>query len=146
VKDSVLLARKRYEELRKQFNALNRIGNNKDLLAVGGGSVGLSIDALWSAFSREGKNARRLMDVMERDYMNNFVDEKFNKTLISKVTGLTGDKLAVFILNYRPSYYFVYGATEYDLVSYIKMAYIRCKKAPYPEELSELKAIKEKIK
>lgn len=141
VKDSVLSARKRYEELRRQFNTLNRIGNNKDLLATGSGSVGLSIDALWSAFSREGKNARKLMDVMERDYKNNFVDEKFNKSLITKVTGLKGGKLEAFILNYRPSYYFVYGASEYDLVSYIKMAYIRFQKDPYQDNISELKPI-----
>jgi len=141
VKDSVLSAQKRYEEMRRQFNTLNRLGNNKDLLAIGSGSVGLSIDALWSAFSKEGKNARRLMDVMERDYKNNFIDEKFNKSFITKVTGLKGDKLEVFILNYRPSYYFVYGASEYDLVSYIKMAFIRFNKNPYREDLSELKPI-----
>lgn len=141
VKDSVLSARKRYEEMRKQFNSLNRLGNNQDLLAIGSGSVGLSIDALWSAFSKEGKNARRLMDVMERDYKNNFIDEKFNKTLITKVTGLKGDKLEVFILNYRPSYYFVYGASEYDLVSYIKMAFIRFNNHPYIENLSDLSPI-----
>lgn len=143
IRESVLSARKRYEELRKQFNSLNRIGNNQDLLAIGGGSVGLSIDALWSAFSREGKNARKLMDVMERDYKNNFIDEKFSKSLITKVTGLTDGNLEVFILNYRPSYYFVYGASEYDLVSYIKMAFIRFQNNPKQDDISNLKAIKE---
>jgi hypothetical protein len=143
VTDSVLSAKRRYEEMRRQFNSLNRLGNNKDLLAIGSGSVGFSIDALWSAFSKEGKNARRLMDVMERDYKNNFIDEKFSKTLITRVTGLKGDKLEVFIHNYRPSYYFVYGASEYDLVSYIKMAFIRFNKNPYREDLSELSPILE---
>lgn len=143
VKDSVLSARKRYEEMREQFNTLNRLGNNHDLLAIGSGSVGLSIDALWSAFSREGKNARKLADIMDRDYKNNFIDEKFNRQLIKKVTGLGGDKLEVFILNYRPSYYFVYGASEYDLVSYIKMALIRFNKHPHLEDLTELRPITE---
>lgn len=143
VKDSVLSARKNYEELRRQFNTLNRLGNNKDLLAIGSGSVGLSIDALWSAFSKQGRNARKLIDVMERDYMNNYIDEKFNKSLIVKVTGLKKEELDVFISNYRPSYYFVYGASEYDLISYIKMAHLRFKKYPYREDISNLKPIKE---
>ncbi len=143
VTDSVLSAKRRYEEMRRQFNTLNRLGNNKDLLAIGSGSAGLSIHALWSAFSKEGKNARRLIDVMDRDYKNNFIDEKFNKSLITKITGLKGDKLEVFMLNYRPSYYFVYGASEYDLVSYIKMAFIRFNKIPYKEDLSELRPIVE---
>ena len=143
VQDSVLSARKRYEELRKQFNSLNRIGNNKDLLAFGNnGGVGLSVDALWSAFSREGKNARKLQEIMERDYVNNFIDERFTKALVTKTTGLRGGKLEVFMLNYRPSYFFVLGASEYDLISYIKIAYIRFQKYPYLEDLSYLEPIK----
>ncbi len=144
VKDSLENARKRYEEAKKQFSNLTRIGNNKDLLSIGSGGVGLSIDAIWSAFSREGKNARRLMDVMERDYINNFIDEKFNKKLVGEVTGLKGDRLEVFMLKYRPSYYFVYGASEYNLVEYIKTAYIKFQKYPFLEDISHLKPIEVK--
>lgn len=141
VKDSLESARKRYEETKRQFNSLTRIGNNKDLLSVGSSGAGLSIDAIWSAFSKEGKNARRLMDIMERDYINNFIDEKFNRRLVSKVTGLTGDQLEVFMIKYRPSYYFVYGASEYDLVSYIQTAYSKFQKYPFLEDVSHLKPI-----
>lgn len=140
VKDSVENAKKRYEELRKQFSSLNRL-TNRDLLSIGQTGVGISIDAIWNSLSREGRNAKKLQGIMERDYMNNFIDEKFNKALVSKITGLSGDKLTVFMLNYRPAYYFVYGASDYDLVSYIKMAYLRFQKHPYLEDLSELKPI-----
>ncbi|WP_304068993.1 hypothetical protein [Pedobacter glucosidilyticus] len=142
IQDSVISARKRFEELRKQFNSLNRIGNNKDIIAIGNqGGAGLSIDALWSAFSREGKNARRLQEIMERDYVNNFIDERFTKALVTETTGLKGGKLEIFMLNYRPSYFFVLGASEYDLISYIKIAYIRFQKYPHLEDLSNLKPI-----
>ncbi len=140
VRDSALSAQRRYEELRKQFNSLNRL-TNRDLLSIGQSGVGLSIDAIWNSLSRAGRNAKKLQEIMERDYMNNFIDEKFNRTLVSKYTGLKGDKLELFMINYRPSYYFVYGASEYDLVSYIKMAYIRFMKNPYPEDVSSLKPI-----
>ncbi|MRX47484.1 hypothetical protein [Pedobacter puniceum] len=143
VQDSVLSAKKRFEELRKQFSSLNRLGNNRDILTIGNqGGAGLSIDALWSALSREGKNARRLQEIMERDYINNFIDERFTKALVTKTTGLRGGKLEIFMLNYRPSYFFVLGASEYDLISYIKIAYIRFKRYPYQEDLSHLQPIK----
>ena len=140
VKDSLLSARKRYEELRKQFNSLNRL-TNRDLLAIGPAGAGLSIDAIWNSLSRQGRNAKRLQDIMERDYQSNFVDEKFNRALVSKQTGLRGDQLELFMLNYRPSFYFVYGASDYDLASYIKMSYIRFKNNPKTYDVSNLEPI-----
>ncbi len=142
-KDSVLQAKAKYEETKKAFNQAVRLGNNKDILNISNGTVGLGIDAIWSAFSREGKNARRLMEIMERDYQNNMVDQIFNKDLVTRVTGLKGDNLLVFMLNFRPSYSFVMQANEYNLVSYIKQAYMRFKMSPDLLDLSSFKPIKE---
>lgn len=140
VQDSILSARKRYEELKKDYQSLNRLGNNQDLLLMNSG--GVSIDAIWSAFSREGKNARRLTEILERDYQNNYIDEHFNKQIVKRVTDLKeGDKLEIFMLKYRPSYYFLIGANDYDLASYIKMAYVRFKKDPYYDDISLLQPI-----
>lgn len=142
-KDSVLLAKAKYEEAKKAFNQAVRLGNDKDILNISNGSVGLGIDALWSAFSKEGKNARRLMEIMERDYQNNMIDQIFNKDLVTRVTGLKGDKLLLFMLNFRPSYNFVMQANEYTLVSFIKQAYMRFKMTPNFQDLSSFKPIGE---
>lgn len=142
-KDSVLLAKAKYEEAKKAFNQAVRLGNDKDILNISNGNVGLGIDALWSAFSKEGKNARRLMEIMERDYQNNMIDQIFNKDLVSRVTGLKGDKLLSFMLNFRPSYNFVMQANEYTLVSFIKQAYMRFKMTPNFQDLSSFKPIGE---
>lgn len=142
-KDSVLLAKAKYEEAKKAFNQAVRLGNDKDILNISNGNVGLGIDALWSAFSKEGKNARRLMEIMERDYQNNMIDQIFNKDLVSRVTGLKGDKLLSFMLNFRPSYNFVMQANEYTLVSFIKQAYMRFKMTPNFQDLSSFKPIEE---
>lgn len=142
-KDSVLLAKAKYEEAKKTFNQAVRLGNDKDILNISNGNVGLGIDALWSAFSKEGKNARRLMEIMERDYQNNMIDQIFNKDLVSRVTGLKGDKLLLFMLNFRPSYNFVMQANEYTLVSFIKQAYMRFKMTPNFQDLSSFKPIEE---
>jgi hypothetical protein len=142
-KDSVLLAKAKYEEAKKAFNQAVRLGNDKDILNISNGNVGLGIDALWSAFSKEGKNSRRLMEIMERDYQNNMIDQIFNKDLVSRVTGLKGDKLLSFMLNFRPSYNFVMQANEYTLVSFIKQAYMRFKMTPNFQDLSSFKPIGE---
>jgi len=142
-KDSVLQAKAKYEEAKKAFNQAVRLGNDKDILNISNGNVGLGIDALWSAFSKEGKNARRLMEIMERDYQNNMVDQIFSKDLVSRVTGLKGDELLLFMLNFRPSYNFVMQANEYMLVSFIKQAYMRFKMTPNFQDLSSFKPIGE---
>ena len=142
-KDSVLQAKAKYEETKKAFNKAVRLGNNKDILNISNGNVGLGIDAIWSSFSKEGKNARRLMEIMERDYQNNMVDQIFNKDLVGRVTGLKGDQLLVFMLNFRPSYNFVMQANEYELGSFIKQAYMRFKMSPNFQDLSSFKPIKE---
>ena len=139
-KDSVLSAKEKYEETKKAFNKLNRLGNNKDILNIGPNGVGLGIDAIWSTFSKEGKNARKLMETMERDYQNAFIDQIFTKDLVTKTTGLRGDKLLIFMINFRPSYNFVVRANQYDMGSYIKMAYMRFKMGNY-QDLSQLKPI-----
>lgn len=139
-KDSVLSAKDKYEETKKAFNQVNRLGNNKDLLNINQNGVGLGINAIWSAFSKEGKNARKLMETMERDYENAFIDQVFTKDLITKTTGLRGDKLLIFMINFRPSYNFIIRANQYDVGSYIKMAYMRFKMIKY-EDISKLKPI-----
>lgn len=141
-KNPDLGARAKYEETKKAFNQAVRLGNNKDILNIANSGVGLGIDAIWSAFSKEGKNARRLMEVMERDYQNNMVDQIFTKDLVTRTTGLKGDQLLLFMVNYRPTYNFVMQANQYTLVSYIKQSYLRYKMSPnFPDDLSSYKPI-----
>ena len=141
IKDSVLSAQAKYEEIKKEFNKAYRVGNNKDILTVGPTGAGLGIDAIWSTFSREGKNARKLIEQMEKDYQNAIIDQVFTKSLVTRATGLKGDKLLLFMLNYRPSYNFATKANEYVLVNYIKIAYNRFKMNNYYQDVSSLKPI-----
>lgn len=141
IKDSVLSAQAKYEEIKKEFNKAYRVGNNKDILTVGPSGAGLGIDAIWSTFSREGKNARKLIEQMEKDYQNAIIDQVFTKSLVTRATGLKGDKLLLFMLNYRPSYNFATKANEYVLVNYIKVAYTRFKMNNYYQDISTLTPI-----
>jgi hypothetical protein len=126
---------------KKEHDDIYRKGNNKDLLKIGGGNnvgVGLSIDALWSIFSREGKNARYLQQILERDYREAMIDYRYTKTIVSNTTSLTGKKLDDFMQQYRPSYYFIVEANDYALINFIKANYQKYLQSPSARRLPAL--------
>lgn len=140
--DTVLSAKSKYEKTKKDFYTMYRLGNNRDVLSVGPTGAGISIDAIWSAISREGRNARKLQEIMERDYQNQVIDQHFNAQIVTKNTGLTGEKLLRFLITYRPSYYFTLTASKYQFLNYIKTAHNRFETNPYYDDFSLLKPIK----
>lgn len=142
VKDTVLSAKAKYEKTRKEFYNMYRLGNDDDVLSIGPTGVGLSIDAIWSAISREGRNARKLEEIMQRDYQNLVIDQRFTAKIVTQQTGLTGEKLLRFLLTYRPTYYFVQTANQYEFLKYIKLAHKKFKTNPYYVDFSLLKPIK----
>ncbi len=145
IKDSAKTARQKYDEARQQFKRIYRIGNTEDLLIIGGqngaGGAGLGIDAIYNAFSRSGRNARKLQEIFERDYKNNFIDQRFNDALVKKITGLIGGRLKEFMFLNRPDYNFIVVADDYQLIKYIKIKYERYKNMPGIYYLPDLKPI-----
>ncbi|HEY1008676.1 MAG TPA: hypothetical protein VGE58_01115, partial [Daejeonella sp.] len=91
--------------------------------ANGGGGAGLSINALYSLLSKEGKNARMLQKILERDYRDAMIEYRYTKTLVNRVTGLSGDRLTDFKQQYKPGYYFILEANDYQLIQYIQKSY-----------------------
>lgn len=118
-------------------------GTVKDVLTTGGsnggGGAGLSINALYSLLSREGRNARQLQKIIERDYKDAMIEYRYTRTLINRVTGLNGDKLADFKQQYKPGYYFILEANDYELIEYIRQSYRRYIENPAAYRLQPLK-------
>jgi len=133
--DDVLKATK--EAYRKSFN----LADPGDVFTVGPTGAGISINAIYSLFSREVKQAKRLTKIIQEDYEANVVDYNFTRDLVSNITGLKGDQLTLFMRNYRPSYNFVKLATPYQLSSYIKGKYEMFKLNPNLRLLPELPQI-----
>jgi len=65
--------------------------------------------------------------VLVRDEHEQYVDEKFNRGVVSRITDLKGDTLTTFLAQYRPAYQFVLKSTEYDMEVYIKDCYQKYK-------------------
>ncbi|MDF3077839.1 MAG: hypothetical protein K0S09_1728 [Sphingobacteriaceae bacterium] len=141
VTDTTRSPRSVLENNKKEYDEIYRKGNDKDLLKIGGGNnvgVGLSIDALWSLFSREGKNARYLQQILERDYREAMIDYRYTKTLVGKTTSLTGKALEDFMHQYRPSYYFIVEANDYMLINFIRSSYQKYLQNPAARRLPSL--------
>jgi hypothetical protein len=85
-----------------------------------GSGAGLSIDALYNAFSRSGQNAARLRATIDHDYQQNVIDFRFNHNYVGLITGLKDDKLSSFMFRYRPGYYTTITATDYEYISMIR--------------------------
>ncbi len=129
-----VLARKSPEEIlkkaREDYNKAYRLAGYGHVFSVGPNGAGLSINSIYSLFSKEAKRARRLTKTIENDYKENVIDYKFTKELISKVTGLSFDESEKFRRIFRPSYFFILAASDYELTNYIKDCYSRYRLNP----------------
>ncbi len=88
----------------------------------------LLVAALTKKSSPEYKFQQQLIG----DEHEQYVDEKFNRGNVSRVTGLKGDTLSTFMVQYRPGYQFVLNATDYEMEVYIKNCYKKFEEEGFP--------------
>lgn len=132
------------KETQREYSTAYSKGSGGNLLSVGPTGAGLNIDALYKMISREGKNARRLQEIIERDYRESVIDYRFTPELVSQTTGLTGDTLKDFMVQYRPSYFFVLGSSEYNLIFYIRSSFAQYQRHPATRRLPPLPPVENK--
>jgi hypothetical protein len=108
------------------------------MFTVGSGGVGLSIDAIYNLLSRDGKNARRLQAILERDYHDAIIDFRFRPSYIKTVISINEEDLADFMVQYRPTYEFTLSASDFDFVTFIKNSFTTYKRNPNTFRLPSL--------
>jgi hypothetical protein len=134
VRDTLLNPQKRLAATKNDYTKIFGPLNSQDLLSFGPGGAGLSIDAIYNALSRSGRNAAHLRETIEKDYQQNVIDYRFNRTYVGAITNLKDQQLTDFMLRYRPGYYLVKTASDYEFISSIKTnltRFLRYKKRPY---------------
>lgn len=88
------------------------------------GGVGLDLDAFISMF--QFKKNRRMMAFQERllyEEAENYIDHRFNRALVIRLTGLRGDDLVRFMKRYRPDIDFTRSSSDYEFQEYIKSSF-----------------------
>ena len=104
----------------------NRLENKKIfdyeseyLNTPGGFGIGVSFEAIFNA--KKMARLERFRGFLIRQEQDKYVDHRFSKALVRRITGLTSPALDSFMIEYRPSYETLQGfETEYDYYSYIK--------------------------
>ena len=77
--------------------------------------IGISIDALYEMFSKEGKTNRKLADMQFQDAKSFYADLKYNKQVVAQVTHLQDEDLDDFMVFCKPTQDFILNATDYEL-------------------------------
>ena len=101
---------------------------------ISGTGVGFDLDEIINMFRFQRNRSmasfqRRLL----LDEQDKFIDHRFNKALVRRLTLLEGEELDSFMRLYRPSYTFTKVAGEYDFQYYIKTAFFRFRRGLTPE-------------
>ncbi|MEJ5993929.1 hypothetical protein WG904_05790 [Pedobacter sp. Du54] len=126
--------------LREYKYAIDR-GSSKDLLNLGLGGVGLGIDAIYNLLSRQGKNARHLQVIIEKDYREAIIDYRYRPEYVRAILDNPTFDIQDFMLQYRPTYQFVLTATDYAFVQFVKNSYNSYKRNPALFRLPKLPMI-----
>lgn len=106
------------------------LGSSKDLLNVGQRGVGLGIDAIYNLLSREGKNARQLQNILEKDYKEQVIDYRYRQDYVMGLIDIKAENVQDFMTQYRPTYQFVLNASEYAFIQFVKNSYASYKRNP----------------
>lgn len=93
-------------------------------ISGGGLGVSINIDTLIMMFQfNKIRRAKAFQKRLIYDEHEKYVDHRFARSVVLKITHLEGDELDSFMVQYRPSYEFCVRATDYDLDEYIKLAF-----------------------
>ncbi len=101
------------DEYRKVFDY------EPDYFGTGQGGVGLNLDMLFGA--RRNRQMLALKRRLVEEEEDKYVDFRFNRTLIHRITGLQRPALDSFMRMYRPTYDFIKSCeNDYEFYKYIK--------------------------
>lgn len=100
------------------------------MTSVTSSGAGFDIGEIIRLFQfRKNKNAERFRERLEQEERDKFVDHRFTKGLVRRLTSITSEEeLSDFMKKYRPTYEFTAGTSDYDFQFFIKIAYAEYKK------------------
>lgn len=135
---------------RYQVDSLNRleefgdvVHTSKTKLMGGKGNtvtdgVGVTFSPI-SRFSKKERNERKFKKMFRNQEEEYYIDFKFPQNYVSKVTGLQGDSLRVFMFTYRPNYTFCRANGKEGMLVYINDKFREFEHKKTPESESKKK-------
>ncbi len=101
------------------------LGNVVQLSGAGGlgGGAGISIDALYELWSKEGKEKRKAADLEYEELKRFYIELRYNPRKVSDITGLNDPELSEFMSYCKLADDFILKASDYDLTYQILLCY-----------------------
>ena len=98
------------------------------------GVAGADLDELVNVFRfRRNKRIKAFQQRLELQEQDKYVNYRFNKITVKRITGLQGSMLDTFLIWYRPPYEFARNSDELVFNQYILNAFYQYRKLrPYP--------------
>jgi plasmid maintenance system killer protein len=99
-----------------------------------GAGAAFDLDEIINMFRfRRNKSIASFQRRLLQDERDKFIDHRFSKALVRRLTLLDGARLDSFMRVFRPSYAFTQLTSDYDFQLYIKRAFNRYKKGLPPD-------------
>jgi len=84
------------------------------------GAAGLDLDELINVFRfKRNKQMRRMQERLQEQEQENYINYRFNKTTVKRITRLTGKDLELFMKQYRPDFEFTENSSLVSFYQYI---------------------------
>lgn len=102
--------------------------NISSLTTIGPTGAGIDIDELIRVFQfRKNRNTEKFQARLIEQEQSKFIEHRFSKALVRRLTQLDGTALDSFMILYQPSFEFTAVSSDYDFQTYIKSAYEKFK-------------------
>ena len=106
-----------------------RLSNNQQLFGPSGLTVGFDLDEIINMFRfHRNRNLQFLQTRLINQERDKYVDYRFTKRFVQKLTHLEGDALAGFMSYCRPSYELLGVLNDLELGLYIEKKFVEYKK------------------
>ena len=93
------------------------------------GAAGLDVNELINIFRfKRNRQLRRMQDRLEEQEKENYINYRFNKVTVRRITHLEGKDLETFMNEYRPDFGFTETSSMIDFYQYILNASYQYKK------------------
>ncbi len=91
---------------------------------VANGGVGMDPNDIINLFRfRRNRQLAELQTRLVQEEQDKYIDHRFNKALVKKVTGYSDDAVKIFMRKFRPPYDFLLVVNDLELVYYIEQCY-----------------------
>lgn len=109
----------RYDSMENRDEYRKIFDYEPDYIGQGQGGASLNLDLLFGA--RRNRQMLALKERLIEEEQEKYVDYRFNRTLVRRITGLDRPALDLFMKMYRPSYDYIRACeNDYEFYKYIK--------------------------